>query len=131
MTQETSPFKSSSGLARLFAAFRYSAQGLRAAVKHEAAFRQELMACVVLVPLAVWLGDTLGQTLVLIAALLFVLMVELFNSALEAIADSVTLEHHPLIGRAKDLGSAAVLLAILAAAMVWFAVLFDSGSLAL
>ena len=128
MTHTNSPFKSRGGLARLFNALRYSLQGLGAALKHEAAFRQELLLCLVLVPIAIWAGNTLAEQLLLIATLFFVLVVELLNSALEAIADSVTLEQHPLIGRAKDLGSAAVLLAMIGAAIVWIAVLTGVGA---
>lgn len=128
MTQHNSPFKSRGGLTRLFKALRYSLQGLGAALKHEAAFRQELLLCMVLVPVAIWAGNTLAEQLLLIATLFFVLVVELLNSALEAVADSVTLEQHPLIGRAKDLGSAAVMLAIIGAAIVWIAVLAGVGT---
>jgi len=128
MTQPKSPYKSRGGPARLINALRYSMQGLGAALKHEAAFRQELLLCVVLIPVAIWVGNTLAEQLLLIATLFFVLIVELLNSALEAIADSVTLEQHPLIGRAKDLGSAAVMLSIIGAAIVWVAVLTGFGS---
>lgn len=128
MTQPNSPFKSRGGLRRLFNALRYSLQGLAAALKHEAAFRQELLLCLVLTPVAIWAGDTLAEQLLLIATLFFVLVVELINSALEAIADSVTLEQHPLIGRAKDLGSAAVMLSIIGAGIVWIAVLAGVGA---
>jgi len=123
MTQPHSPFKSRGGPARLINALRYSIQGLASALKHEAAFRQELLLCVVLIPVAIWAGDTLAERLLLIATLFFVLVVELLNSAVEAIADSITVEQHPLIGRAKDLGSAAVMLAIICTAIVWIAVL--------
>jgi len=126
MTHPESPYKSKGGLGRLLNALRYSLQGLGAALKHEAAFRQELALCAVLVPVAIWVGDTLAQRLLLIASLLFVLIVEMLNSALEAVADSVTLEQHPMVGRAKDLGSAAVMLAILCAVIVWIAVLAET-----
>ena len=91
---------------RLANALRYSARGFKAAFEHEAAFRQELFLLVAL----------------LIGALFFVLIVELINSAIEALADAVTLDHHTLIGRAKDLGSAAVMLSIILAVTVWSAV---------
>lgn len=128
MTQNKSPYKSSGGIGRVFDALRYSMQGLGAAIKHEAAFRQELMLCVILIPVAIWAGNSLAEQLLLIATLFFVLIVELLNSGLEAIADSVTLEKHPLIGRAKDLGSAAVMLSIIGAVIVWIAVLAGFGS---
>ena len=128
MTEQKSPFKSHGGPARLVNALRYSMQGLGAALKHEAAFRQELLVCLVLIPVAIWAGSTLAEQLLLIASLFFVLIVELLNSALEAVADTITLEKHPLIGRAKDLGSAAVMLAIIGTAIVWIAVLIGFGS---
>ncbi|OWT58420.1 diacylglycerol kinase [Candidimonas nitroreducens] len=119
-----SPYKSHGGFGRLFNALSYSAKGLKAAFRHEAAFRQELLLAVVLVPAAFWVGRDALQVLLLIGVVVFVLIVELLNSALEAVADAVTLEHHPLIGRAKDLGSAAVLLALLFGAAVWLACLY-------
>ncbi|HRL23010.1 MAG TPA: diacylglycerol kinase [Alcaligenes sp.] len=120
-----SPFKSKGGFSRLTGALRYSAQGLSAAVRHEAAFRQELLLAAVFVPLAFWLGRTPLETVALLATIVFVLILELINSALEALADAITLEHHPLIGRAKDLGSAAVLLALLFAGAVWITFLYS------
>ena len=119
-----SPHKSKGGLSRLLNALRYSMRGLAAAFRHEAAFRQESLLAAVLVPLAIWISDSVSQALLLIGALAFVLIVELLNSALEALADTVTLEEHPLIARAKDLGSAAVLLAIIVALLVWAAVIW-------
>lgn len=123
MNDTHSPYKSKGGLARLFNALRYSLQGLGAAFKHEAAFRQELAIAVILVPVAFWLGNTLAEQLLLIGAVFFVLIIEIVNSALEALADAITLEEHPLIGRAKDLGSAAVMMSILLACLVWLAVI--------
>ena len=120
-----SPFKSKGGLGRLFNALRYSSQGLAAALRHEAAFRQELALAVILAPLAFWLGQTPAQILLLLGTLIFVLVVELLNSALEALADTITLEHHPLIGRAKDLASAAVLLSLIFAGAVWLSFLYS------
>lgn len=114
-----SPYKSKGGAGRLFNALRYSAKGLDAAFRHEAAFRQELLAVCILIPTAIYLSSTLIEALLLIGVLFLVLIVELVNSAMEAVADAVTLEHHPLIGRAKDLGSAAVMLSILLATAVW------------
>ena len=123
MNDTHSPYKSKGGPRRLAGALRYSLQGLGAAFKHEAAFRQELLAAVVLIPLAFWLGNTLVEQALLIAAVFLVLIVEVLNSALEALADAITLEQHPLIGRAKDLGSAAVMLSIALACIVWLAVI--------
>lgn len=123
MTTERSSYKSRGGVMRLFNALRYSAQGLAAALRHEAAFRQELAIMVVLCPVAVWLGRSLGEVFLLIGSMVLVLIVELLNSALEAIADAVTLEHHPFIGRAKDLGSAAVMLTIWLSIAAWLTVI--------
>lgn len=120
-----SPFKSKGGLGRLTGALRYSLQGLAAALRHEAAFRQELLLAAILTPLAFWLGRSPLEIAALLAALVFVLIMELINSALEALADAITLERHPLIGRAKDLGSAAVLLALIFAGAVWLSFLYS------
>lgn len=115
--------KSRGGLRRLGRAVRYSRQGLRAAVRHEAAFRQELMVGVPALALAWLLAPTSGGALLLSLAVVAVWVVELLNSAIEAVADAVTLEDHPLIGRAKDLGSAAVMLTLLSALAAWAVVL--------
>ena len=115
----TSPYKSESGFTRLLHALKYSGRGLAAAFKYEAAFRQELLAGVVLFPLAFWVGDSVWETLLLLVSILFVFIVELLNSGLETIADAITTEEHPLIARAKDMGSAAVLLANVLALLVW------------
>ncbi|NYT66317.1 diacylglycerol kinase [Alcaligenaceae bacterium] len=119
MSLTKSPYKSKGGLGRLFNALRYSQQGLWAACRHEAAFRQELVLTLFLVPVAFWLSRSLGELLLLLGSLVLLLVVELLNSALEALADAITLDHHPLIGRAKDLGSAAVMLTLLFGAVVW------------
>ena len=114
-----SPYKSRGGLRRIWDAGRYSAAGLRAAVRHEAAFRQELLLGVPLVLLAWWLAATPLQALALVAVIVLVWIVELLNSAIEAVADAVSTESHPLLGRAKDLGSAAVMLSIALAIATW------------
>lgn len=118
---QTSPYKSKSGLARLLAAAGYSWKGLKAAVRHEAAFRQELVLFIILVPVAFWIAGSPVELVLLIGSLFMVLVVELINSAIEALADAISLEHHTLLGRAKDLGSAAVFLAVLFATLVWIA----------
>jgi diacylglycerol kinase (ATP) len=123
MTSENSPYKSKGGPVRLFNALRYSARGFVAAFKHEAAFRQELLLIALLIPVALWLGGTTAETLLLIAVLVPVLIAELLNSALEALADAITMEHHALIGRAKDLGSAAVMLSIMLCTATWLYVI--------
>ena len=111
------------GLRRIILATRYSVQGLVAAVKGEAAFRQELALAIVLVPLGIWLGEDGTQRALLAGSVLLVLMVELLNSAVEAAVDRISEERHPLAKRAKDLGSAAVMLSLAAAALVWLLIL--------
>ena len=115
------------GLTRLIKAFGYSMAGLRACFQHEAAFRQELMASVVIVPMGLWLGQTGVERALLIGSWLLVMVVELLNSAIEAIVDRIGPEQHELSGRAKDIGSAAVLVAIVISAIVWILVLGNPG----
>ena len=117
------PYKGATGIRRLVAAARNSFAGLGDAVASEAAFRQELVLAVVLVPLALWLGQTGAERALLAGSVLLVLVVELLNSAIEATVDRVSLERHPLAKRAKDLGSAAVLVALVLAAATWLLVL--------
>ncbi len=107
------------GIGRILRATKFSAQGLASAWKNEAAFRQELLLVVVLLPVAVWLGQTALERAVLIGSLMFVLVVELVNSAIEAAIDRHGDELHELSGRAKDMGSAAVLVSLLLVAVVW------------
>lgn len=123
MNDETSPFKSRSGLVRILRAAGYSWHGLKAAVRHEAAFRQELLLGLPLLLAAPWVGRTLVEVLLLAGSVVLVWVVELLNSALEALADEIALERRERLGRAKDLGSAAVMLALLLAAGTWGAVL--------
>ena len=111
--------KSRKGLRRLWDATGYSIQGLKAAWVNEAAFRQELLLVMVLLPVACWLGTTTTQRALLIFSLLLILIVELLNSAVETIVDRIGFEHHELSGRAKNLGSAAVLASLIAAVVVW------------
>lgn len=113
------------GLSRIWYALGYSWKGICASWRHEAAFRQELLLCLVLVPVAIWLGESLLEQVLLIAALLLVLIVEILNSAIESVVDRMGEEYHELSGRAKDQGSAAVLLAIVLAMMVWGVVLIE------
>jgi diacylglycerol kinase (ATP) len=115
--------KGKTGLRRLINAARFSLSGLGAALRHEDAFRQEAMLAAILVPSGVMLGKTGVERALLVGSVLLVLVVELVNSAIEAAVDRVSLEDHPLAKRAKDLGSAAVMLALLNAAMVWLLVL--------
>ena len=114
-----SAFKSRGGLRRIWNACSYSLAGLRAALRHEAAFRQELALGLPMAALAPWLAPGRWQALAMIASIVLVWIVELLNSALEALADAISPERHPLLGRAKDLGSAAVMLSLLLALAVW------------
>lgn len=107
------------GIKRVLKAAVYSFNGLKAAVKNEAAFRQELLLAVVFIPLALWLDVSALERVALIGATVLVLIVELLNSAVEAVVDRVGTEFHELAGRAKDLGSAAVLITLLLWAYVW------------
>lgn len=118
-----SPYKGKTGLQRLLNAARYSIAGFAAAARHEDAFRQELMLAAVLVPLGLWLGQTGVERALLIGSVMLVLIVELLNSAVEATVDRVSLDDHNLAKRAKDLGSAAVMLSLVIVAVVWLLVL--------
>jgi diacylglycerol kinase (ATP) len=108
-----------SGLTRVFKAFGYSMAGLKAAWFNEAAFRQEVLLCFVLIPLAFWLGENGIERALLISSLFLVLLTELLNSAIEAVADRICQEEHPLIKQAKDIGSAAVFIALCYSVVVW------------
>jgi diacylglycerol kinase (ATP) len=123
MSEPASPFKGKTGLRRVLNAAGYSWAGLAAAFKHEDAFRQELFLALLLVPLAVYLGETGIERALMIAAVLGVLIVELLNSAVEAAVDRISLDHHLLIKRAKDMGSAAVMLALINVIVTWGLVL--------
>jgi diacylglycerol kinase (ATP) len=116
---ETSPFKGKTGIRRLMNAFGYSLQGFGAAFKHEDAFRQEVFLAVVLIPLAFYLGENRVEQALMIASVLLVLIVELLNSAIEAAVDHTSIERHPLAKQAKDIGSAAVFIALMIVAVVW------------
>jgi len=115
----SSPFKGAQGLRRLLNAIGYSRDGLASAWRHEAAFREEVLLALVTVPLGIWLGQSGIERALLVGTILLVLIVELFNSAIEAVVDRVSPERHELSKRAKDIGSAAVLLTLLLAALVW------------
>ncbi len=111
------------GLMRIVYATRYSWQGLQAAWKHEAAFRQELVLALVGIPTAVLLADNRNELLWLILPLFLLVMAELVNSALEAVVDRISDEQHPLAGRAKDIGSALVFVAVILLITIWSLVL--------
>lgn len=118
--------ESAGDVGRVLRAGGYSAAGLRAALRKEAAFRQEVILFTVLAPLGAWLGKTGIERVLLIGSLLLVTIVELLNSSIEATVDRISHKHHKLSGRAKDMGSAAVTLAIVLAILTWVLVLTGS-----
>lgn len=123
--QAVSEFKSKSGLRRIFSAFFYSIDGFRSAWKNEHAFRQELVLVIIGVVIALILPVSAFEKLMMIAVLMLILVVELINSAIEAVVDRVSLERHTLSKNAKDFGSAAVLLTFLIAVATWAVILMD------
>lgn len=119
-----SPYKGKTGLRRLINAFGYSVEGLKAAYKNEDAFRQEVTMAIILIPLAIYLGDSGIEIALMIASVLLVIIVELVNSSIEATVDRISLENHLLAKRAKDIGSAAVLISLINLAVVWGCLIF-------
>jgi diacylglycerol kinase (ATP) len=111
-------------IVRIVNAFHWSLAGFRSTLRNEEAFRQEVAAFVILAPVGYLLGDTGVERALLIGSLLLVLIVELLNSAVESAIDRIGTEHHPLSGRAKDQGSAAVFVSLIAALLTWTLVLF-------
>jgi diacylglycerol kinase (ATP) len=120
---EESPFKGRDRPAPTAQCSRYSYEGLAAAFRNEDAFRQEVFAACVLIPLALWLGNSGTERALMSCSVFLVLIVELLNSSLEATVDRISLEHHPLAKRAKDIGSAAVMIALTNALLVWALIL--------
>ena len=118
-----SPYKGKTGLRRLMNAFGYSIAGTLAAFKHEDAFRQEVFLAVVLTPVALYFGETAIHQTLMISSLLFIIIVELLNSSIEATVDRISVKHHKLAKRAKDIGSAAVFFSLINAAVIWFLLL--------
>ena len=118
-----SPFKGQTGLKRIFNAAGYSLAGFAAAFKGEAAFRQLVLINVILIPLSFFCDVTRGERALLIAVCLLALIVELLNSAIEAVVDRVSLEHHPLSKNAKDMGSAAQFVALTIITVTWAGIL--------
>ena len=116
------------GIMRILFAFKHSGKGFQFLLRNEAAFQQELVLAVLLVPLSFVIKQTLTELLLLLMALALVLIVEILNTAIETVVDRIGLEHHELSGLAKDLGSAAVLLSLLFAAGVWLTFLWRYGS---
>ncbi len=116
-------FYNEKGLKRFINAIFFSIAGFKATWKHEEAFRQEVITFVIAVPLAFWLSDNNIERVLLIASVVLVMVVELLNSAVEAVVDRVGVEYHELAGRAKDIGSAAVMLTIMLSIATWLLIL--------
>lgn len=119
------PHKGRTGLTRVLFASRHSADGLAAGWRHESAFRQELVLALLMTPAALWLGTTWVERSLLIGSVLLVLIVELLNSGIEAVVDRVSLDLHELSKRAKDYGSAAVMLSLLLCGGTWAVALWN------
>ncbi len=120
-----SPRKGKTGLRRVWGALFHSLDGLAAAFRHEDAFRQEAVLALVLVPVALWMPASGTAKALMVGSVLLVLVVELLNSAIEAVTDRVSLEEHVLAKRAKDMGSAAVMMSLVNLLVTWILVLFD------
>lgn len=116
-------YYSEKGLKRFINAIFFSMAGFKATWKHEEAFRQEVIVFFISIPLAIWLGKSNIEIILLIASVGIVMVVELLNSAIEAVVDRVGVEYHELAGRAKDIGSAAVFMSIFLSVMTWFLIL--------
>ncbi|TDJ33395.1 MAG: diacylglycerol kinase [Gammaproteobacteria bacterium] len=112
------------GPADLWQAWVWSYKGLRAALKYEAAFRSEVVGAIIAIPVGLWLGETNVERALLVGCVLVVLIVEMLNSAIETTVDRVGKDHHKLSGRAKDMGSGAVFLSLVLAAVTWAIILF-------
>ena len=124
MESQDNTNKGKFGIARIWNAFLYSLQGISAAFKHESAFRLEVLLAVILIPTALLLPANGTGRALMIASVLLVLIVELINSAIETVVDRISPEYHPLAKRAKDIGSAAVLLSLINVPLIWTLVLF-------
>jgi len=119
-----SPYKGKTGFRRLLNAFRYSCAGIKEAYQNEDAFRQEVLLAAILLPLAFWIDASVIGRALMVGSVLLLLIVELLNSAIEATVDRISLDDHRLAKRAKDIGSAAVLITIVNLLLVWLLVLF-------
>jgi diacylglycerol kinase (ATP) len=117
--------KTGTGFTRIRNAFFYSWAGLKAALKDEAAFRQECALAAIMLPASFWLGSNAVEYSLLTGSVIIVLIIELLNSAVEAVVDRIGTDHHTLAGRAKDMGSAAVMLSLLLAGIVWGTLLWE------
>jgi len=120
-------FKGKKGLVRLWNALGYSRDGIAAAWKTEAAFREELLLAAIAIPLAFYLGQTGVDRALMVGSIILILIVEILNSAVEAVVDKASPEKHELGKRAKDMGSAAVLFSLINAAVIWVCVLWPVG----
>ena len=118
------PFKGKTGVVRIWHAFRNSCAGLASAFRNESAFRQEVVLAAVLIPIACVVDVTRLERAALVATVLLLLIVELLNAGVESAIDRISFELHPLSKRAKDMGSAAVMLALLILAIVWASILW-------
>jgi len=124
MTARESPYKGETGVRRVINATRNSFAGFAEAVRFEDAFRQELLLAAVLVPVALWSGRSGFERALLAGSVVLVLIVELLNSAVEATVDRISFDNHRLAKRAKDIGSAAVMLSLVNAGLIWLLILF-------
>ena len=120
-----SPYKNKTGLTRILSAFKNSTDGLKNTFKNEEAFRQELILTIILTPLAIYIGENHIERIFLITSLILLLLAELINTAIEVVIDRVSHEKNDLSKLAKDIGSAAVLIAFLNCFIVWFFILFS------
>ncbi|UCV29013.1 diacylglycerol kinase [Ferribacterium limneticum] len=120
---DAAAFKGKKGLTRLWNALGYSRDGLSAAWKNEAAFREEVLLAAITIPLAFYLGNSGIDRALMVGSIILILIVEILNSGLEAVVDKASPEKHELAKRAKDMGSAAVLLSLINAAVIWACVL--------
>ena len=116
-------FYNEKGLKRFINAIFFSFAGFKATWKHEEAFRQEVIVFIAVIPLAIWLAETNIELVLLIVSVGLVLVVELLNSAIEAVVDRIGVEYHELAGRAKDIGSAAVMLSIMLSIVTWLLII--------
>lgn len=115
--------KNTHGVSRFIKATRYSWQGILSTLKTEAAFREEVLLLFIVIPLALWLGDNGVERALLLGSYVLILIIELLNSAVEAVVDRIGSEHHELSGKAKDIGSAAVFVSIILAIITWILIL--------
>ena len=120
-----SPYKNKTGLTRILSAFKNSTDGLKNTFKNEEAFKQELILTIILTPLAIYIGENHIERIFLITSLILLLLAELINTAIEVVVDRVSHEKNDLSKLAKDIGSAAVLIAFLNCFIVWFFILFS------